>query len=133
MSLWERQRGSFMGKRNLMGSSLKLPSAGTSTRPMSSILLRLLSEEGRPQLPFDGLALACMVATAVATGLVAYVIKDLINGVFVERNLQAIYWIGAGIVAIYVVKGLAAYSQERIMARIGQRIVGRMQKKVFAH
>jgi ATP-binding cassette, subfamily B, bacterial MsbA len=100
---------------------------------MSTILWRLLSEEGRVQLPFYGLALACMAVTAAATGLAAYVMKDVINGLFVERNLVAIYWIGAGIFAIYAVKGLASYAQERIMARIGQRIVARIQKKVFAH
>src|SRR5215207_4995723 len=112
---------------------LKPPLARSSTRPMSTILWRLLSEEGRVQLPFYGLALACMAVTAAATGLAAYVMKDVINGLFVERNLVAIYWIGAGIFGIYAVKGLASYAQERIMARIGQRIVARIQKKVFAH
>ena len=47
--------------------------------------------------------------------------KDVINQMFVDRNVAATYWLGGTIAVLYLVKGLASYGQETTMARIGKR------------
>lgn len=100
---------------------------------MVALFRRLIREEGRKHIRAYAFAFACMGVAAAATGLSAYLMKDVINQIFVDRNVSAIYWLGATVVGIYVVKGIANYGQETVMARIGNRIIAGIQGRMFAH
>ena len=94
---------------------------------------RLLVELGRPNWKSYALSFAFMGVGAVATGLTAYLMKDVINQVFIDKNQTATYWI-AGIVAlIYAVKGAAAFGQQYTLTHVGNRIVAGIQLRVFDH
>lgn len=78
-----------------------------------------------------GLAILCMAILAVTTAYSAYLIKDVVNDVFEDRNIQAAYWLAAMILLIFFLKGMAAFGQEVLLNRIGNNIVARYQARAF--
>jgi ATP-binding cassette subfamily B protein len=72
-----------------------------------------------------------MAIVAGTTAVSAWLMKDVINLIFVVRDAGAVYWLPAVVIAIYVAKGAASYFQEVILARIGNRMVAETQKKMF--
>ena len=95
------------------------------------VIRRLLSERWRKLAPRYLLAFLFMAITAGCTAAAAYLMKDLINKVFLEKNAAFIAYLAATIVVLYTVKGLSSYAQEVIMARVGNRIIADTQRKMF--
>ena len=58
--------------------------------------------------------------------------KDLINKVFIDRDPLFMTVICVAVVVLYTAKGLAAYGQEVLLARIGNRIVAEIQERLYA-
>ena len=79
------------------------------------------------------IAFVFMAMVAGATALSAWIMKDVINQIFVERNQSALVWVPLAILAIFVAKGFATYLQEVMLARIGNSIVADTQKRIYAH
>lgn len=95
------------------------------------VLQRLLSETGRQFIGRYALAFAFMAVTAATTALVAYLMRDLINEVFINQSREWLIIIGVSIMAIYLAKGASMYFQMVIMARIGNAIVANVQNRMF--
>jgi hypothetical protein len=67
---------------------------------------------------------ACMAASA-------YLIGDMINQAYVNRNFPAILALSIATTILYTVRGAATYGQAVLMSRIGTRIVAENQRRVF--
>ncbi len=59
--------------------------------------------------------------------------KDVVNGIFVSKDLSKVWIISGMVMAIFVVKGLATYFQTVILARVGNSIVADQQRKLYRH
>ena len=105
----------------------------TAQRPVLGLLARILRENGRTYAPRYAVAFVFMFIFAGATALSAWMMRDVINLIFVDRDPAALTWIPAAILAIFGVKGLRSYLQEISLARIGNRFVGETQKRMFDH
>ncbi len=97
------------------------------------LLKRLVREYGREYAPQYGMAIACMVVVAGATAASAYVMKHVIDTIFVHQNRAALAGITLAIIAIFAVKGIAAYASEVVLGTIGNRLVAQTQKRIFDH
>ena len=95
------------------------------------ILLRLLRDQWRDYAPRYAVAFLFMGIVAGATAFSAYLMKDVINKIFVDRDGSAVFWLPTLVVIIFVAKGIATYYQEVILAQIGNRIVAQTQKRLF--
>jgi ATP-binding cassette subfamily B protein len=104
-----------------------------AVRPTLALLVRVLRDNGRAYLPRYALAFVFMGLFAGCTALSAWMMKDVINKVFVDNDPKALAWIPAAIVAIFTVKGVASYAQEVSLSRIGNRFVAETQKRMFDH
>ncbi len=96
-----------------------------------SVLKRLVAENIRVFLPRYALAIFFMAIVAGATGFSAWIMRDLINKVFIDRDPAMMILICVSVAVIYIVKGFASYGQEVILARIGNAIVASTQRKIF--
>lgn len=96
-----------------------------------AILKRLVSENFGLFWKRYLVAFALMAVVAAATGISAWMMRDLINKVFIERDGEMMILICFAIFVIYVAKGFAAYGQEILLARIGNNIIARTQRKIF--
>ncbi len=95
------------------------------------VLQRLLLDTGRKYVGRYALAFFFMAVAAAATALTAFMMRDLINEVFVNRSREWLVFIGTAVVVIYVAKGASMYFQMVIMARIGNAIVADVQNRMF--
>src|SRR5690606_27160226 len=97
------------------------------------VLRRLLSEHGRTYAPRYAIAFLFMALVAACTSLSAWMMKDVVNKIFVDQDRAALFWIPLLISALFIVKGIAAYLQEVSLSRIGNRIVAQIQKRMYEH
>ncbi len=97
------------------------------------LIIRLLSESGRRHARGYAKALACMAIAAAATGASAWIMRDVINGVFIDRRGDLVLPIGLGVLAIFTIKGFATYGQTILLSRIGASVVAQVQKRIADH
>jgi len=96
-----------------------------------SILKRLIAENFRIYAWQYAIALGLMFLVAGATGFSAWMMKDLINKVFIDRDANMMYLICGSVAVVYIAKGFASYGQEVLLARIGNSIIASTQKKIY--
>jgi subfamily B ATP-binding cassette protein MsbA len=97
------------------------------------LVRRLLAETARTHVRAYLWAMLCMGGVAATTAASAWILRDVINDIFIERRGEMIAPIGVAVCAIFIVKGLATYGQSVIMARIGAGIVAQVQKRIARH
>lgn len=104
-------------------------------RPESSlaIIKRLFAENVRNHIPGYTVAFICMGFVAATTGASAWIMKDVVNRIFVNREAGMVMIIAGAVMAIYTIKGFSTYGQQLLLQRIGNNIVATLQKRVFAH
>ncbi len=95
------------------------------------VLQRLLLDTGRNYTWRYAAAFFFMAIAAAATALTAYMMRDLINEVFINQSREWLMFLGSAVVVIYIAKGGSMYMQMVIMARIGNAIVADVQNRMF--
>lgn len=94
---------------------------------------RVLGENLREYRGSYAIAVIAMLAVAFSTAYVAYVFKDVINQIYYERRGDLIMPISLSIFGAFVLRGVATYVQSVTMARVGNNIVARYQRRIFDH
>ncbi|KQT83100.1 ABC transporter ATP-binding protein [Aurantimonas sp. Leaf443] len=97
------------------------------------LVRRIMAENGRAFVGQYALAIVCLVLVAACTAFLAWIMRDVIDKIFVERNQTAIAWLSLAVFVTFAVRGIATYGQGVILARIGNNIVARYQRRLFAH
>jgi ATP-binding cassette subfamily B protein len=97
-----------------------------------ALIRRLLTEQGLVHWRKYVIAFVLMAVAAGCTAFSAYLIGDVINQAYVNRNLQGIIILGAITVILFSMKGLATYGHSVMLSRIGNRIVADNQRAVFS-
>ena len=108
-----------------LGKLLKDPGSSLS------LISRLLREQGSRHWRGYLFAFGCMAAMAASTASSAWIMRDVIDKVFIEKNMAALWQIASFLVFISVVKGFSAYGQQVALARIANAIVADVQRRVF--
>ncbi|MEN3792012.1 ABC transporter ATP-binding protein [Fulvimarina sp. MAC3] len=99
---------------------------------MLQLLRRMLSENGHEFVRQYSIAIVCLVLVAATTAFLAWVMRDVIDEIFVNGNRAAIVSLPAIVFLTFVVRGLATYGQGVILAQIGNNIIARYQRRLFA-
>jgi ATP-binding cassette, subfamily B, bacterial MsbA len=115
---------------------LKLPDSRKSSvdsETITAVLKRVISENGRQHAWGYFVAILCLVIVAFSTAAIAYIMKPIINGAFVERRAETLWFICAAILAAFVLRGFAGYFQSVILSKIGNNIIAVYQRRLYAH
>ncbi len=110
---------------------LKHRLSGLLGEDAQAIVPRLLRTDGRRHAKKYAIAFFMMFLVAITTAIPPYLLKDVVNKIFVDRNHAAIWLLGGALIALYLIKGLASYAQAVTLARIGNKIVADYQKRLF--
>lgn len=78
-----------------------------------------------------GLVLAMLVSSL--EGLTAWLVKPVLDEVFIKQNLFMLKILPFLLVGVYLLKGLSRYGQSYLMAYIGQRVVMRVRSELYNH
>ena len=109
-----------------------LPSADDKRYGTFALIRRLLAEQGIVHWRKYAFAFTLMAISAGCTALSAYLIGDVVNQAYVNKNLTGIVILGGITAALFTVKGLATYGHSVLLSQIGNRIVANNQRSVFA-
>ncbi|MDH5748370.1 MAG: ABC transporter ATP-binding protein/permease, partial [Rhodospirillales bacterium] len=99
----------------------------------SALMGRLLRENVRPYWRWIGLALVCMAVMATATAMSAWLMKPVVNDIFIGRNRDLLWLIGGAVLVTFAVKGIANYAQSTLMSFVGLKIIADNQNRLYAH
>ncbi len=79
------------------------------------------------------LALIGIVFVAFATAATAYLIKPVLDKIFIEKNEHMLYILPIAIIIVYFLKGLGAFLQKYYVSYIGEDIVRKIRNNFLNH
>ena len=85
----------------------------------------------RPYLKRLGLAVICIVMAAAANLYVPWIIKDMIDQVLADKNMELLNMIAVGIVVVFFFRGIFYFGQSYLVAYIGQRVIIDVREVMF--
>jgi len=97
-----------------------------------ALIRRLLTEHGLVHWRKYAIAFVLMAIAAGCTAISAYLVGDVINQAYLNRNFPGILVLGAVTAGLFLVKGLATYGHSVMLSRIGNRIIAANQRALFA-
>jgi subfamily B ATP-binding cassette protein MsbA len=74
-----------------------------------------------------------MMVVAGMTALMAFMVKPVLDDIFVQKKLNTLYLLPPFVVILYIIKGLAAYGQSYLMSFVGEKIVADLRERLYAH
>jgi ATP-binding cassette, subfamily B, bacterial MsbA len=96
------------------------------------LIRRLVTEQGLVYWRSYLRAFVLMAVAAGATAGAAYVLGQVINQAYVDRNVTGIAIFSGVVVILLFIKGVATYGHTVIMARISNAILANNQRRLFA-
>ncbi|MGA6926135.1 MAG: ABC transporter ATP-binding protein, partial [Desulfosarcina sp.] len=77
------------------------------------------------------LAAACSLMVSAATTAMGYLIKPVIDDIFVNQDTAGLVWLPIAVVAVFLVKGAGSYGQEYFMNYVGEDIIRRLRNQLY--
>lgn len=96
----------------------------------TQIYLRLLRYL-KPYIPKTLMAVGCMILATTASLYVPWIVRDIIDGVLVNKDAVLLNAITIGIVVVFALRGFFVYGQTYLMAYISQKVVIDLREALF--
>lgn len=74
-----------------------------------------------------------MIMVAALTGLQAYLVKDLLDKIFMEKDIFFLKFLPGAVILLFIVKGGFYYTYSLLLERVGQSVIRDYRNKIFAH
>jgi ABC-type multidrug transport system fused ATPase/permease subunit len=111
----------------------ELPKKITDDPYGAAILIRrLVTEQGAVHWRSYLLAFALMAVSAATTAGSAYLLGEVINQAYVDKNVRGIAILSGVTIVIFMLKGAATYGHTVILSRISNAILANNQRRLFA-
>lgn len=68
-------------------------------------------------------AIFCIIVAAASNLYVPWIIKDMIDKVLAEKDMEMLNYISIGIVAVFFIRGIFYFAQSYLVSYVGQRVV----------
>jgi len=78
-------------------------------------------------------ALVCMVIFGATDGVLPFLLKHILDGVFTERNAELLWLLPAVIIGFSFVRAASDFGQQFLMARVGHRVTEDIRNDVNRH
>ncbi|MFH1345650.1 MAG: ABC transporter ATP-binding protein [Pseudomonadota bacterium] len=111
----------------------ELPRKITDDPHGAAILIRrLITEQGLTYWRRYLLAFALMAVSAAATAGSAWVLGEVINKAYVDKDVRGIALLSGLTILIFILKGAATYGHQVILSKISNAILANNQRRLFA-
>ena len=84
-----------------------------------------------PHWPRLAISIVAMVIVAGTTAGVAFLLKPVIDQVFINKNETLLYLLPLGVIGLYLLKGVANYLQTYLLRWVGQRAMRELRDDLF--
>jgi len=78
-------------------------------------------------------AILGMLLVSASTAATAYLVKPVLDKIFIQKNVQMLYILPLAIIAAYFFKGVGAVLQQYYVSYIGEDIVRQIRNKFLSH
>ena len=85
------------------------------------------------QWPRLVLAMLCMMMIALLTPAKAYLVKPVVDDIFVNQDMRMLKFIPFAIIAIYVLEAVFLFGQSYIMNYVGHSLIKRLRDRLYSH
>lgn len=96
------------------------------------LLVKRFSPYFKDYIPQFSLAIFGMILTAIATASIAYMIKPVLDEIFINKDETLLYILPFGVVFVYTLKGIGTYMQVYYTAFIGQDIIRKLRDRLLS-
>ena len=104
-----------------------------SSDTVTTVLKRVIAENGREHLRGYLAAIACLVVVAMTTAFTAWIMESVVNEAFANKRADLVLIICGAIFVAFVLRGFATYYEAVILSKIGNNIVARYQRRLYSH
>jgi len=87
----------------------------------------------RPYWPRLLASMSCMVMVAALTSLMAFLVKPVMDDIFVNKRMDMLKLLPPAILVLFVVKGAFTYGSTYLISYVGQRIVADLRQGLYEH
>jgi subfamily B ATP-binding cassette protein MsbA len=94
-------------------------------------LFRRLLEFVRPYWQRLVGAMACMVGYAALTGVFAWLLRPVVDDIFVKQQESMLLPLALAVVLVSLAKGMADYGQAYLMANVGQKVIMDLRDRIY--
>ena len=91
------------------------------------VILRLISGHWKKL----ALAMMCMLVVAAATSAAAYLVKPMLDNIFVNKDKTGLILIPGAAVLIFLLKGAATFGQQYWMNYVGEKIIREFRNSLY--
>jgi subfamily B ATP-binding cassette protein MsbA len=77
------------------------------------------------------LAILCMVVVAATTSAVAYLVKPVLDDVFLNKNVTMLKLLPLLVMFIFVLRGLGMYGEEYLIQYVGESIIRKLRDSLY--
>jgi len=77
------------------------------------------------------LAMLCMLVMAAANSAIPFLIKPVVDDIFINKDIAMLKLIPFAVIIIYFALGSAMYGQEYLMNYVGQNIIRRLRNSLY--
>ncbi|WP_375645656.1 ABC transporter ATP-binding protein [Bartonella sp. TT29SHDZB] len=96
------------------------------------LIIRLLRENFHKHARWYSAAIFSMIIISGATATSAWMMRDVVNQIIDAQNFPMIVLISSIIAFIFILKGVATFSQTYFLNKAGNSIIAEQQRKIFA-
>ncbi|QKF61196.1 lipid A export ATP-binding/permease protein [Campylobacter curvus] len=114
-----------------MGENLKFGIRMSKKELKLRDILRRFAPYFRDYIPYFVIAFVGMLLASGGTAATAYMVKPVLNEIFIEKEKTWLYLLPLGIVIVYVAKNLGTFLQAYYTAYIGQDVIRRFREKML--
>src|ERR1017187_7397577 len=101
--------------------------------PQLSAVLPLVWELVRPRRGLLAVGFVLMAINRVASLVLPYSTRYLIDSVIIKRNIQLLKPLVLGVLLATVVQGITSFSLTQLLSKAAQRLIAELRQKVQAH
>jgi subfamily B ATP-binding cassette protein MsbA len=87
----------------------------------------------RPYLPRLALALLLMIGVSALNGSIAFLVKPVLDDIFIRKDAARLAYIPFLVLAIYLARGLLEFAHVYMMNGVGQRVVRDIRQHLYSH
>ncbi len=79
------------------------------------------------------LSVICMLFVSGSNLIVPWIIKDMVDQVLTDKNVEMLYLIIVAILVIFAIRGVTTFGHRYLMGFIGQRVITDLRARLFTH
>lgn len=95
------------------------------------LLNRLLRDNFKKHAGWYSTAMVAMLVVAGMTSFSAWIMRDIVNSVYLKQGLHVVMEIALMVAASFILKGVATFFQSYYLSKAGNSIVAEQQRKIY--